>query len=49
MEKNITLLKQNSKNLSLKPRKHVIDTIMNYSKNIEVLNTKIGCFIVINN
>ncbi len=49
MEKNITLLKQSNKNLHLKPRKHVIDTILNYSKNMEVFSTKIGCFIVINN
>lgn len=49
MEKNGTLLKRNSKNQHSKPRKHIIDNILNYSKNIEVFSTRIGYFIVVNN
>ncbi|MDX9892160.1 MAG: hypothetical protein RBS29_06675 [Bacteroidales bacterium] len=49
MEKNGTLLKQANKNQCFKPREHVLNNILNYSKNIEVVSTKIGNFIVINN
>lgn len=49
MEKNGTLLKRNNKNQHFKPRKHIIDNILNYSKNIEVFSTRIGNFIVVNN
>lgn len=49
MEKNGTLLKRNSKNQHSKPGKHIIDNILNYSKNIEVFSTRIGYLIVVNN
>jgi|GEM_PF-1700377 len=49
MEKNGTLLKHSDKNQYFKPRKHVLNNILNYSKCIEVISTNIGIFVVINN
>jgi hypothetical protein len=49
MEKNATLLKQINKNQHPKPSKHVLDAILNYSKSLDVVTTKIGVFIVNNN
>jgi hypothetical protein len=49
MEKNATLVKQINKNQHLKPSKQVIDAILNYSKSLDIVITKIGNFIVVNN
>jgi len=50
MNKEITLCKKSSKlNLNQVPRKAVIETLINYSKSIQVVNASIGQFVVVNN
>lgn len=50
MTKELTRSKKNSKlNLNQMPNSTIIETLMSYSKSLQLVNTSIGKIIVVNN
>ncbi|MCL1851284.1 MAG: hypothetical protein FWF70_07795 [Bacteroidetes bacterium] len=50
MNQAITLYKKPSKvNLNQTPRKAIIETLISYSKSLQLVNTSIGKILVVNN
>jgi hypothetical protein len=50
MTKELTLCKKSSKlNLNHTPRKNIIESLIGYSKSIQLVSTPIGKFVVVNN
>jgi len=50
MNNELTLYKKTSKlNLNQTPRKAIIETLINYSKSLQFVNTSIGKILVVNN
>jgi len=50
MKNDITLYKKSSKlNLNQTPPKSVIETLINYSKSLQFINTSIGKIVIANN
>jgi len=50
MTKELTLSKKHSKlNLNQSPRGAIIETLMSYSKSLQIVNTSIGKIVVVNN
>ena len=49
MEKNLTILKTTKTTKIELPRKYVIDTLLNYSKSVEIVKNRVGGFLLVNN
>jgi len=49
MEKNLTIFKPTKTTKTELPRKNIIDTLLNYSKSVEVVKNRFGVFVLVNN